>query len=55
MEKEQIKKDVKTILNEFSRQEQGNRITAFNMQGLINTIMSVIDNGIKVVERETEI
>lgn len=50
MDKEEIKNNVQIILNEFLKQEMGNKITAFNMQGLTSTIMNVIDNGIKIVE-----
>lgn len=50
MEKEQIKQDVTKVIGEFLKQEMGNRITTFNMQGLSNVLMNVIDNGIQIVE-----
>jgi len=52
MDKEEIKKNVQLILNEFIKQEIGNKITSFNMQGLTSTIMNVIDNGIKIVDKQ---
>jgi hypothetical protein len=52
MDKEQIKKNVSIILKEFLKQEIGNKITSFNIQGLTNIIINTIDNGIQYVDKE---
>jgi len=54
MEKEEIKQNVAKILEEFVKQEMGNRITSFNMQGLTNIILNVIDNGIQTVNQDEQ-
>lgn len=48
MDKEKLKRDVAQILQAFANAEAGNRITQFNMGGLANMLMGVIDGVIKV-------
>jgi hypothetical protein len=43
---ERIKEDVREIFTQFVKQEAGNRITQFNMMGLENVVMQVIDKPI---------
>ena len=51
-QKEEIKKNVKLVLDNFVNQEMGNKVTMFNMQGLVATLLSVIDNGIQISENK---
>ena len=43
IEKELAIKNINEIMQEFVKQEQGNRITAFNMSGLLNILLVSLD------------
>ena len=42
--KESIKKEVIALIAEFHKQEAGNKITLFNINGLIMAIVNAIDS-----------
>lgn len=43
MDKEQLKKQAIQLVQTFFQEEQGNRVTSNNMEGLIGRILRLID------------
>ena len=54
MELERIKRDVASVIQAFTQQEQGNKITQFNMSGLAQMLMGVVD-GTVVVQQQGQV
>lgn len=48
MENEQLKRNVAAIMQAFTQQEMGNKITNFNMGGLAQMLLGVIDGSVTV-------
>ena len=43
MDQERLKKNVSAVLVRFFQEEHGNRITSNNINGLLGTLLAVID------------
>jgi hypothetical protein len=51
---DKLKADISKILQAFANAEAGNRITQFNMGGLANMLMGVIDGTIVVQDGQAQ-
>jgi hypothetical protein len=48
MENEELKQNIMALMQAFTNQELGNKITTFNMSGLANMLMGVIDGNVQL-------
>jgi len=54
MDKEQFKRELIAALEEFFREEQGNRVTSNNIGGFSQKLLALVEAGYKPIPKKEE-
>ncbi len=52
MNNEELKRNLATVLQAFTNSENGNKITQFNMAGLAQMLLGVVDGKVRIQQQE---